>query len=326
MYKKEIYVPDFNYNYWKICDEFELDHEFDTPENRQYVQRNSVLINKEKDGFKVSLKHKLKSGFFSNENVTLDLIYNKTLNLDNKNLRPDFIFIITCRGIKKVFYLDAKYHNYLESDYLFRKDIEEVALNKYYNSLKFTEYSSSGSYIIHCVDDNCYINFGHDTNIKHRAGSFSLTPENNNYFITWMSMIMEWIFDEYDICWNCGSNDVQEELKYTNGNKEKYHYTCNKCGSFWVKNHCICNSSNKLIKHDIPQRQYHKQNGSKWMVYCSICGEGGSKHTNEFSNSGYIKKICEKCGGSGYIPMYNHIEQVVCFNCGGKGYIFVKIK
>lgn len=288
-----------------------LDNKNITRNVNQYIKKNGSLY-----GFRVRLKHKIK---FNNE-LTLDIVYNKTLTLDNRNLRPDFTFIITCRNEKKIFYLDAKYHNYLEKNSLFIKDIEETAFEKYYDSLKFTEYKSSGSYILHCTDDHRYINFGHDTNIRHRAGSFALTPKNSSYFITWISMLMEWFFDEYDMCWNCGSTDIDIEEKSTYANKKKYNYTCRNCGSFWVKNHCTCNSSNKLIKHDLPEKQYHKQSSEKWMVYCPICGECGAIKKINQENS-YSPQKCDRCGGTGYIGRYKHIEAGRCFKCNGKGYI-----
>ena len=30
---------------------------------------------------------------------------------------------------------------------------------------------------------------------------------------------------------------------------------------------------------------------------------------------------CPKCGGSGHIKMYNHIDDGICFNCGGSGFV-----
>ena len=33
---------------------------------------------------------------------------------------------------------------------------------------------------------------------------------------------------------------------------------------------------------------------------------------------GYCKP-CNRCGGSGYIPQYNHIQYGICFKCGGEG-------
>ena len=30
---------------------------------------------------------------------------------------------------------------------------------------------------------------------------------------------------------------------------------------------------------------------------------------------------CKRCGGSGYLPQYNHVQNGICFNCGGEGTI-----
>lgn len=37
----------------------------------------------------------------------------------------------------------------------------------------------------------------------------------------------------------------------------------------------------------------------------------------------YIKdmQICDRCGGSGYLPQYHHVENGICFKCGGEGII-----
>jgi 5-methylcytosine-specific restriction endonuclease McrA len=31
---------------------------------------------------------------------------------------------------------------------------------------------------------------------------------------------------------------------------------------------------------------------------------------------------CDRCGGSGYLPQYSHVEHGVCFKCGGEGVVF----
>ena len=31
--------------------------------------------------------------------------------------------------------------------------------------------------------------------------------------------------------------------------------------------------------------------------------------------------ICDRCGGSGYLPQYSHVEDGVCFKCGGEGVV-----
>lgn len=34
-----------------------------------------------------------------------------------------------------------------------------------------------------------------------------------------------------------------------------------------------------------------------------------------------IKVECKRCGGTGYINAYEHIDGGVCFACQGKGYL-----
>lgn len=35
--------------------------------------------------------------------------------------------------------------------------------------------------------------------------------------------------------------------------------------------------------------------------------------------------ICDRCGGSGYLPQYSHVEDGVCFKCGGEGVVLNEI-
>ena len=35
----------------------------------------------------------------------------------------------------------------------------------------------------------------------------------------------------------------------------------------------------------------------------------------------WLTTICPKCGGSGYLPQYSHVEDGICFKCGGEGVI-----
>lgn len=32
-------------------------------------------------------------------------------------------------------------------------------------------------------------------------------------------------------------------------------------------------------------------------------------------------RICDRCGGSGYLPQYNHVENGICFKCSGEGVV-----
>ena len=241
----------------------------------KYIKENGNL-----HGFIINLEHKLKN----HNKVSLKIIYNKTLNLENKKLRPDYTFEFDIDGNKKIFYLDAKYHNYLESGYeCFKKDLNDTAVNKYYNELIKTEYEATGSYILHCVDDSIYREFsgnkGNEKNKEnpHSIGGFSMLPDKHNDFKVWISLIMEWFYDEYRVCWECGSLETNVESMETRGKNEKKHITCKNCGSFWVKTKCESCSCKKLIKHDLESKQYHKKTNEKWMVHCPKCGSSGNK-------------------------------------------------
>lgn len=234
----------------------------------KYIKENGNL-----HGFIINLEHKL----MNNNKVFLKIIYNKTLNLENKKLRPDYTFEFDIDGNKKIFYLDAKYHNYLDdSNESLNKDLNNTAFNKYYNELIKTEYKATGSYILHCVDNLKYRYFGGNKGNTHRIGGFSMLPDKHNDFKVWISLIMEWFYDEYRVCWECGSLETNVESMETRGKNEKKHITCKNCGSFWVKTKCESCSCKKLIKHDLESKQYHKKTNEKWMVHCPECGSCGN--------------------------------------------------
>lgn len=292
----------------------------------KYLMKNKTLYR-----FSVEFTHELRKrnlNVLEENRVNLRLFYNETIQLESGNLRPDFTFIFNCRNEEKRFYLDAKYHDYLNNTKTFTDDIQEVAVDKYYKSLINTDYSAAGSFIVHCNNDTKFKYFGgkasknnSNNSLMHRCGSFSLTPNNSTYFTTWTSMIMEWFYDEYNICWNCGNTMPTEEQSSTFGGKIKYHYTCQDCGSFWVKNHCASCNCNKIIKHDLSQKQYHIQTKEKWMLECPKCGETGLSNNKIIDKQEHVKNKCYKCGGTGYIGQYRHIEGGICFSCNGTGYI-----
>jgi RNase P subunit RPR2 len=47
-----------------------------------------------------------------------------------------------------------------------------------------------------------------------------------------------------------------------------------------------------------------------------------------YTNSGLVNTTpvtCNRCGGSGYLPQYSHIENGICFKCWGAGKIFLEL-
>lgn len=239
-------------------------------------------------GFIVNLEHDLGN----DKKANLRIIYNKTLKLSTENLRPDFTFEFDINNDKKIFYLDAKYHNYLEEGFegCFNKDLEQTARDKYYLKTQATQYKATGSYILHCINEKRYRYFGGNKENNHRIGGFAILPTNHNDFKVWISLIMEWFYNEYEVCWNCGSLNIDVKYGSTKGNNIKKHITCNCCGSFWVKTNCESCECRKIIKHDLRSKQYHKGTSEKWMVHCPKCGSSGNVNLQNTYVRGCISK------------------------------------
>ena len=55
--------------------------------------------------------------------------------------------------------------------------------------------------------------------------------------------------------------------------------------------------------------------------YINWCLNNVSDFEVDFDSDSKDKStVCWKCGGSGYIPEYRHVERGICFSCNGKGY------
>ena len=111
-------------------------------------------------------------------------------------------------------------------------------------------------------------------NLRVRYRLDGILKEIIYYYQTWFGMLMEYRLGKYETCWHCGCDDIQKEIKYTVGGFKKFHYTCKKCGEFWVKNHCGHQSGHHtLIKHF---NNYHKQveRDHSWYVVCPVCKDG----------------------------------------------------
>ena len=247
---------------------------------------------------KIELEHNIKN----NEKITLDLIYEGKIYYDeNKYKTPDFQFIFKSTSIgEKRIYLDAKYRNYKEQgSSMFLKDINNVAIGKYYVPFVGTPNNSAVSFIVHSDKDEKFECFGgnhiiEDYQIKdikkynillndavknnHRFGAFYLLPSYSFNINKFLRMIMEYHLELYNICWRCGEvEDIKVEDKKTAGGYTKYHFTCNKCNEFWVKNHCRTPEQHKLIKHVDNYHSINKNKKDPWYVTCPICFNGVDK-------------------------------------------------
>lgn len=230
-----------------------------------------------------------------NSKMEMDIFYNtsinESLNTTGCILRPDYLFKVTAGETVKFFILDAKYRNYEQQrkKYGFYKDLREICLNKYIQLIKkATGKEISMSFIVHSDKTQISSNFlgkyvlynGATTDLngeRQQIGAFYLLPETKNKFnqseinlSLFFKMMFEYFMEKWQICWECGSNDV-EKKEFLTGRYKKYHLRCNKCKAFWVKNHCAkCKTTHTmLIKHAI---NYHVEQDGTWYVCCPKCG------------------------------------------------------
>lgn len=233
------------------------------------------------NGFYISLSHHTYEG----DEVKLRFHYNPTI----QKLRPDYYFEFTTPLENVNIYLDAKYRDYeSQGQFQYIEDIEEIAYEKYIGKFENTNSKASASFIIHCDPKIKYTNFGgfYDKNLytfknsvlinspSHKYGAFVFKPSNQQNFILWFKMIMEYILPYYSTCWQCGeSEDIEVYSRSTKGGYPKFHIYCKKCDSFWVKSHCR-SQGHKLVKHIT---SYHYRNPEKddiWWVKCPKCSNG----------------------------------------------------
>ena len=85
-------------------------------------------------------------------------------------------------------------------------------------------------------------------------------------------MIIEYHLGLYNYCWNCGEDiKIDIVVKKTKGGNNKYHYKCNTCNEFWVKNHCYNDTEHALIKHIDNYHYINDEKGTPWFVVCPEC-------------------------------------------------------
>jgi len=226
---------------------------------------------------------------------------------ESENYRPDYAFQFF-RDDKHLgnAYIDAKYRNYIEqgtdknieniqknAEQIWKRDIDKTAIKKYGNiNAVSPEWKGDAlaSFIIHpdvtfgtskhLSGENYHVYYnerlypgmitGRPENV-HKYGSIYMTPSAIYPFKNWIRMIMEFHFGAYDKCWTCGSENVEEQVKYTISNYPKFYYTCRNCtDTFWIKTHC--RKGHTVIKYD---NTYHKRadRNDHWHIVCPTCAD-----------------------------------------------------
>lgn len=264
------------------------------------------VVKKDSGGNISDLQIDLFYEYNSKYDLNMKIIYEGKIYYENNKFKcPDYQLIISKydKEIKKelkksIVYLDAKYRNYdIQGEETFiKKDIIDVAIKKYIKTFIYTKNEPIASMIVHSFNNPKYEYYGGGFNkianeidevineklIKpHSYGGFPLVPSNKKGLKTFLKLILEYhlsLFEFnlplYEICWNCGELKKVDRLKKaTISGYEKFHYKCEECKEFWVKNHCsVPNKNHDLIKHI---KNYHEVKDGKnpWYVICPICGD-----------------------------------------------------
>lgn len=309
------------YEYWclfKIVDVLINDLAWKINNKKDVLKSIDKLLkynsNFDKPCVMINLEHKLNNG----DTLHLDLIYEgKIYYNDSQYKTPDFQFRFRLddkyttwfgesKELEKTVYLDAKYRNYEEQGYKeFLNDINHVSIDKYYTTFINTTNESDVSFIVHSDKHNKYNCFGGNHIIdngkikevvikdesenyinknNHRFGSFFLLPSDSFNINKFLRMILEYHLNLYTMCWTCGEiHNIEVKDKRTISGALKYHFTCNNCKEFWVKNHCANRGENHtLLKHYDNYHSINKTEKDPWYVICPVCFEGMDKNNLKF--------------------------------------------
>ena len=76
-------------------------------------------------------------------------------------------------------------------------------------------------------------------------------------------------------------------------------------------------SGRKIVAGNASDQNYNVDSSKELASILSIM----RRHSflSEFREMETFDDVCMRCGGTGYLPEYNHVEGGVCFACGGSG-------
>lgn len=103
-----------------------------------------------------------------------------------------------------------------------------------------------------------------------------------------------------------------------------------------ARDHCDCQNCGEHSESNHVHHKFYLRKKMPWdypddalITLCQSCHYQEHKNVNipwyEVVDGRIVKRnliweySCGKCGGSGYLPEYNHVQSGVCFSCGGFG-------
>lgn len=272
------------------------------------------------------------------------LMFNKYL--PNVNLQPDYIIGIQNNGSSSWQWhtADAKYKIYNESSVKeLIRDINHSAV-RYYNNIYFNEETVKSSVIIHPNAGVSHWNMRQNGQASHTISHFFVKPLDTSMLRVYFKRLLHHYGKFEHICPTCNTRgNIIRTKKYTDNTILTYE--CDNCSEVWVSSHCWSSKCKKetgsLYKYAIDNYNYQVQ--QQWNVHCPNCHadanglyEQGSDLLHETyrylrPKPQHVKtwetkvERCIKCGGSGRIGMYRHIDRGRCYDCDGTGQRTVRI-
>lgn len=192
-----------------------------------------------------------------------------------------------------------------------------------YINVKCKEYGKWRDDKCKFVDNTITINFGpHFSNLVESASSFKFDRlfSENCILSVWNEPYTGAIGDQYGVLF-LSSTILSITFK-------------NYCFTIYMKPWGRCNDQNGITGGLNIHHKYYIKTNFPWeyeddafITLCDKCHKTThmTQNTPIYRNARIAEaylgnaELCNRCGGSGYLPKYEHIENGICFKCWGEG-------
>lgn len=268
------------------------------------------------------------------------LMFNK--HITNVNLKPDYLIGIQCKAheIWQWHTADAKYKVYnAESVNVLKKDIKRSAV-RYKEKILIDKVGVQSSVIIHPNADVKNWNIKKYGNKAHTISHFFVKAYDTSMLRGYFKRLLHHYGKFESICPTCNTSTMGTK-KYDNSTI--LTYKCDNCSDVWVSSHCWSCKKEAGILYKYALDNYNYQVQKQWNVHCPHChADANSLYTqvSDVLHETYhyshpkpeVIKVyetkterCNRCGGSGRIGMYRHIDAGRCYSCNGGGQRTVRV-
>lgn len=254
--------------------------------------------------------------------------------LKNIDMKPDYLIGIQQKnnGRWQWHTADAKYKIFNEKQIRELQDSINRSAIRYKNNIIIEGVPITSSVIIHPNLNVVHWNLKFDGGQPHSFSQFYVKPSDTSLLRVYFKRLLHHFGKFENICPTC--NTVTSGSPKTS-NPNILTYVCSSCSEVWVSSHCWSCGEQKgtLFKYAIDN--YNFQVEKQWNVHCPRCYADANAHYSQDASvlkEGYVfkskrKKIvrryeykeipCPRCGGSGRLPEFRHIQNGQCFLCFG---------